>query len=129
MLDLAIIGGGPAGLTAGLYATRGGLKNVVMFEMGMPGGQITGSSEIENYPGQGEIKSGMEFMANWPEQAIKFGLKQEMNQVSKVEKNGDTFKVFTVDGKEWESKSVLLATGSVPRRAGFKGEDEFFGST
>ena len=55
MLDLAIIGGGPAGLTAGLYATRGGLKNVVMFEMGMPGGQITGSSEIENYPGQAEI--------------------------------------------------------------------------
>ena len=56
MLDLAIIGGGPAGLTAGLYATRGGLANVVMFEMGMPGGQITGSSEIENYPGQGEVK-------------------------------------------------------------------------
>lgn len=61
MLDLAIIGGGPAGLTAGLYATRGGLANVVMFEMGMPGGQITGSSEIENYPGhcsgQDAIKS------------------------------------------------------------------------
>jgi len=52
MLDLAIIGGGPAGLSAGLYATRGGLKNVVMFEKGMPGGQITSSSEIENYPGQ-----------------------------------------------------------------------------
>ena len=51
MLDLAIIGGGPAGLSAGLYATRGGLKNVVMFEKGMPGGQITSSSEIENYPG------------------------------------------------------------------------------
>lgn len=49
MLDLAIIGGGPAGLAAGLYATRGGLKNVVMFERGMPGGQITSSSEIENY--------------------------------------------------------------------------------
>lgn len=127
MLDLAIIGGGPAGLTAGLYATRGGLKDVVMFEMGMPGGQITGSSEIENYPGQGEIKSGMEFMANWPEQSLRFGLKQEMNQISKVEKNGDTFKVYAVDGKEWEAKSVLLATGSVPRRAGFKGEDEFFG--
>ena len=127
MLDLAIIGGGPAGLTAGLYATRGGLKNVTMFEMGMPGGQITGSSEIENYPGQGEIKSGMDFMENWPEQSLRFGLKQEMNQVSNVVKNGDIFKLTTVDGKEWEAKSVLLATGSVPRRAGFKGEDEFFG--
>lgn len=55
MLDLAIIGGGPAGLTAGLYATRGGLKNVTMFEKGMPGGQITQSSEIENYPGQLDV--------------------------------------------------------------------------
>ena len=51
VLDCAIIGGGPAGLTAGLYATRGGLENVTMFEKGMPGGQITQSSEIENYPG------------------------------------------------------------------------------
>ncbi|MFW2516893.1 FAD-dependent oxidoreductase, partial [Aliarcobacter butzleri] len=58
MLDLAIIGGGPAGLSAGLYATRGGLKNVFMFEMGLPGGQISSSSEIDNYPGQVAIVSG-----------------------------------------------------------------------
>jgi len=62
MLDLAIIGGGPAGLTAGLYATRGGLKDVVMFEKGMPGGQITGSSEIENYPGVSHEVTGLELM-------------------------------------------------------------------
>lgn len=127
MLDLAIIGGGPAGLTAGLYATRGGLKNVVMFEMGMPGGQITTSSEIENYPGQGQIMSGMELMANWPEQCQKFGLKHEMNQVTNVKKVNDIFEVTSGDGKVQEAKSVLLATGSVPRRAGFKGENEFFG--
>lgn len=127
MLDLAIIGGGPAGLTAGLYATRGGLKNVVMFEMGMPGGQITGSSEIENYPGQGQIMSGMDLMANWPEQCQKFGLKHEMNQVTNVKKVNDIFEVTTGDGKVQEAKAVLLATGSVPRRAGFKGENEFFG--
>jgi len=127
MLDLAIIGGGPAGLTAGLYATRGGLKDVTMFEMGMPGGQITGSSEIENYPGQNGVVSGMELMEKWPEQCQKFGLKHEMNQVSQVTKNGDIFTVKTSDGKTQEAKAVLLATGSVPRRAGFKGEDEFFG--
>ncbi|WP_044416439.1 thioredoxin-disulfide reductase [Halarcobacter anaerophilus] len=127
MLDLAIIGGGPAGLTAGLYATRGGLKDVTMFEMGMPGGQITGSSEIENYPGQGEIMSGMDLMQNWPEQCQKFGLKHEMSQVSRVTKNGNIFTVTTSDGKTQEAKSVLLATGSVPRKAGFKGENEFFG--
>ena len=127
MLDLAIIGGGPAGLTAGLYATRGGLNNVTMFEMGMPGGQITGSSEIENYPGQGNIMTGMELMENWPAQAMKFGLNHEMNQVSNVVKNDNIFTITTADGKVCEAKSVLLATGSVPRRAGFKGENEFFG--
>jgi len=63
MLDCAIIGGGPAGLTAGLYTTRGGLKNVVMFEMGLPGGQITQSSEIENIQGFfKKEKVGMDFM-------------------------------------------------------------------
>ncbi|MDZ7818447.1 MAG: thioredoxin-disulfide reductase [Aliarcobacter sp.] len=127
MLDLAIIGGGPAGLTAGLYATRGGLKNVVMFEMGMPGGQITGSSEIENYPGQAEIVSGMDLMANWPEQCQRFGLKHEMNQITSITKDGDIFNITGVDGKKYEAKTVLMATGSVPKRAGFKGENEFFG--
>jgi len=127
MLDLAIIGGGPAGLTAGLYATRGGLGNVTMFEMGMPGGQITGSSEVENYPGQSEIVTGMDLMENWPEQCKRFGLKHEMNQIDTVVKVGDIFKLTAIDGKEYEAKTVLMATGSVPRRAGFKGEDELFG--
>lgn len=127
MLDLAIIGGGPAGLTAGLYATRGGLKNVVMFEMGMPGGQITSSSEIENYPGQVEVVSGMDLMANWPEQCQRFGLKHEMAQIDRVTKSGDIFTLITNDKKEFQAKTVLIATGSVPKRAGFKGENEFFG--
>ena len=127
MLDLAIIGGGPAGLTAGLYATRGGLKNVIMFEMGMPGGQITSSSEIENYPGQVEVVSGMDLMANWPEQCQRFGLKHEMAQIDRVTKSGDVFTLTTNDKKEFQAKTVLIATGSVPKRAGFKGENEFFG--
>ena len=127
MLDLAIIGGGPAGLTAGLYATRGGLKDVVMFEMGMPGGQITGSSEIENYPGQAEVVSGMDLMQNWPEQCQRFGLKHEMNQITSITKENNIFNIIGVDGKKYEAKTVLMATGSVPKRAGFKGENEFFG--
>ena len=127
MLDLAIIGGGPAGLTAGLYATRGGLKNVVMFEMGMPGGQITSSSEIENYPGQIEVVSGMDLMMKWPEQCQRFGLKHEMAQIERVTKSGDIFTLTTNDKKEFQAKTVLIATGSVPKRAGFKGENEFFG--
>ncbi|MFC2074294.1 NAD(P)/FAD-dependent oxidoreductase [Campylobacterota bacterium] len=128
MLDLAIIGGGPAGLTAGLYATRGGLENVTMFEKGMPGGQITGSSEIENYPGvTGEI-SGMDLMMPWPEQCQRFGLKHSMVEVLKVEHNSDgNFIIHKGDGTNEEAMSVIVCTGSTPRRAGFKGEDKLFG--
>ena len=127
ILDCAIIGGGPAGLTAGLYTTRGGLENVTMFEKGMPGGQITSSSEIENYPGvTGEI-TGMDLMMPWPEQCQKFGLKHEMVEVTRVSKEGDTFKIHKADGNVDEAHSVIIGTGSRPRRAGFAGEDEFFG--
>ncbi|SMP88746.1 thioredoxin reductase (NADPH) [Epsilonproteobacteria bacterium SCGC AD-311-C15] len=127
ILDCAIVGGGPAGLTAGLYTTRGGLENVTMFEKGMPGGQITQSSEIENYPGvTGEI-TGMDLMIPWPEQCQKFGLKHDMVEVTRVSKDGDIFKIYKGDGTVSEAYSVIIGTGSSPRRAGFAGEDEFFG--
>ena len=127
MLDLAIIGGGPAGLTAGLYATRGGLKNVTMFEKGLPGGQITQSSEIENYPGQLDVVTGMELMDKWPSQCQKFGLKHDMSEVKNITKNGDIFTLTLGNGESCEAKTVLIATGSVPKAAGIKGEAEFFG--
>ena len=128
MLDCAIIGGGPAGLTAGLYATRGGLKSVVMFESGMPGGQITQSSEIENYPGFFDhTKTGMDFMDTWQKQCFSFGLKHEMKSVQKVSKKDNIFEILLEDGSVVEAKTVIVCTGSVPKRAGFKGEDEFFG--
>jgi len=127
MLDLAIIGGGPAGLTAGLYATRGGLKAVVMFEKGMPGGQIMGSSEIENYPGIAHKVTGVELMEPWPEQCMRFGMKHRMEEVSRVSKDGDIFSIALSSGEVVEAKSVLISTGSTPRRAGIKGEDIFFG--
>ncbi len=127
MLDLAIIGGGPAGLSAGLYATRGGLKNVVMFEKGMPGGQITSSSEMENYPGVAEVKSGFDFMAPWQEQCFRFGLKHEMAEVERVLKQGEHFILILSDKKQIEAKSVIVATGGSPKKSGVKGEDVFWG--
>ncbi|WP_041675525.1 thioredoxin-disulfide reductase [Sulfurimonas autotrophica] len=127
MLDCAIIGGGPAGLTAGLYTTRGGLENVTMFERGMPGGQITQSSEIENYPGVTGDITGMDLMMPWPEQCQKFGLKHDMAEVSRISKDGDIFTVTKSDATTIEAHSVIVCTGSSPRRAGFKGEDIFFG--
>ncbi|PAF54190.1 thioredoxin-disulfide reductase [Helicobacter sp. 13S00482-2] len=127
MIDLAIIGGGPAGLSAGLYATRGGIKDVVLFEKGMPGGQITGSSEIENYPGVKEVLSGLDFMEPWQEQCFRFGLKHEMVEVSTITKEGKIFKIFQNDGKVVEARSVIVTTGGRPKRTGIKGEDEFWG--
>jgi len=127
ILDCAIIGGGPAGLTAGLYTTRGGLENVVMFEKGMPGGQITSSSEIENYPGVTGDISGMDLMMPWPEQCQKFGLKHEMVNIVRITKQNDVFTIHKEDGTTTDAHSVIIGTGSSPRRAGFAGEDEFFG--
>jgi len=115
-------------LTAGLYATRGGLKNVVMFEAGMPGGQITQSSEIENYPGFFEHdKTGMDFMDGWQKQCFHFGLKHEMKKVESVAKTDDCFTVTVEGGETVAAKTVIVCTGSTPKRAGFKGEDAFFG--
>lgn len=128
MLDCAIIGGGPAGLSAGLYATRGGLKNVVMFEKGLPGGQITSSSEIENYPGSPEILSGLDFMASWPEQCMRFGLKHAMEEVLRISKQSDgIFDIALSGGKHERAKSVIISTGATPKRANFEGEATFFG--
>ena len=127
MIDLAIIGGGPAGLSAGLYATRGGVKNVVLFEKGMPGGQITGSSEIENYPGIKEIKSGLDFMEPWQEQCFRFGLKHEMAVVNQITKNGAHFTIHHDGSKTTEARAVILATGGSPKRTGVLGESDLWG--
>lgn len=128
MLDFAIIGGGPAGLSAGLYATRGGLSNVVMFEKGMPGGAITQSSEVENYPGIAEVKTGLELMEAWPEQCGRFGLKTEMDEARNLSLNSDgSFHIKTASGNSFDALSVVVCTGGKPRRAGFKNEDKFFG--
>ncbi len=129
ILDCAIIGGGPAGLTAGLYASRGGLKKVVMYEMGMPGGQITQSSEIENYPGvfrENPPLTGMDLMESWPAQCKHFGMVHEMKEVKRVSRDGELFEI-DLGSEKVKAKTVVVCTGSTPKRAEFKGEDEFFG--
>ena len=98
-----------------------------MYEKGMPGGQITLSSEVENYPGICEPVSGMELMECWPKQAMRFGLKHEMEEVKRVRKDEEGFVVELASGKEQKAKSVIVATGSTPKRAGFEGEEEFLG--
>jgi thioredoxin reductase (NADPH) len=123
--ELIIIGGGPAGLSAGLYASRMGL-DATIYEKLTPGGQITLSSEIENYPGVCEVKSGLDLMQCWPKQAKRFGCKIESNEVKSIKKIDNYFEIELFD-KKIKSLSVIVATGASPKRAGFENEEKFIG--
>ena len=123
--DITIIGAGPAGLSAGIYASRLGKKTLIL-EKCAPGGQITISSEIENYPGICEVKSGLEFMACWSEQAKKFGAEIKSEEAEKLTMENGKWKIKTYKN-EYETKAVIVATGSTPKKAGFEGEEEFMG--
>jgi thioredoxin reductase (NADPH) len=130
MYDVIIIGAGPGGLSAGLYTGRMGL-NTLIIEKLSPGGQITQSSEIENYPGVCEVKTGLELMQCWPEQTMKFGAKiicEEVQSISQWKmENGKSGFIIKTPKNEYKSLSVILATGATPKKAGFKGEEEYIG--
>jgi len=124
MYDLIIIGGGPAGLTAGIYAQRARLKTLLL-EKEMVGGQIAVSDVIENYPGFPSI-SGAELMEKFEQQARGLGLEIKLTDVVAVQKKGEEKIVKTSDG-DLIAKSVIVATGAKPRRLGIPGEKELTG--
>ncbi len=124
-VDVAIIGAGPAGLTAGIYTGRAQLSTVIL-EKGLPGGQIAQTQEVENYPGFPEVISGPELSERMVKQAEKFGAKIKMAEINSIEKNGTGFLVKGSEG-DYHAKAVIIATGANPRRLGVPGEDEFYG--
>jgi len=124
MYDLIIIGGGPAGLTAGIYAQRARLKTLLL-EKEVIGGQIAVSDVIENYPGFPSI-SGAELMEKFEQQARGLGLEIKLTDVVAVQKKGEEKIVKTSDG-DLIAKSVIVATGAKPRRLGIPGEKELTG--
>ena len=124
-VDVVIVGGGPAGLTAGIYAGRGQLETVIL-EKGLPGGQIAQTQEVENYPGFDEVVSGPELSQRMVRQAEKFGAEIMMEEVLGVERRGADFLVRGYDAT-YQAKAVIIATGANPRRLGVPGEDEFYG--
>ncbi|GBF04090.1 thioredoxin reductase [Deinococcus aerius] len=127
--DVVIIGGGPAGLTAAIYAGRGSLSTLVL-EKGLPGGQIAQTEEVENYPGFPEPISGMELSQRMVQQAEKFGARIEMDEVEAIESTPTSHPyVFTVRGYSgtYRARSVILATGANPRRLNVPGEEHFWG--
>lgn len=113
MIDVLIIGGGPAGLTASIYAKRGG-KSVLVLERESFGGQIASSPRVENFPTIKSI-SGMELMDRLLEQATELGVDVDVDEVKKIEKVDDYFKVHT-EYTIIEAKSVIVATGCSPRK-------------
>jgi len=124
MYDLIIIGGGPAGLTAGIYAQRMKLKTVLLEKEGL-GGQIALSDIIENYPGFPSI-SGMELMQKFEGHAKGLGLEIKLTTVEGISLDGNWRVVKTHEG-ELLAKAIIIATGAKPRKIGVPGEKEFLG--
>jgi thioredoxin reductase (NADPH) len=124
--DVIIVGGGPAGLTSGLYLRRAGLQAILLEKL-LCGGTPLNTERIENYPGFPEPVSGRELMERMRRQAEGSGLEiNELKEVVRVSKEGGAFLVETGAGT-WKALSVIVATGTVPKRLGIKGEAELIG--
>lgn len=123
--DVIIIGGGPAGLTSGIYAGRANLKTLIL-EKGLPGGQIAQTDEVENYPGFPEPISGPELSERMVQQAKRFGAQIAMDEVQALEKTPEGFVVRGYEG-DYKGRAVILATGANPKKLGVPGEEKFYG--
>lgn len=122
--DVIVIGAGPGGLTAGLYASRANLS-VLILDRGIYGGQMNNTAEVENYPGFKSIL-GPDLAEKMYQGAIQFGAEYAYGSVEKVEVNGDLRQVIT-DSETYEAPVVIIATGSQYRKLGVEGEAEYAG--
>ena len=123
--DIAIVGGGPAGLSAAIYAARGGLKTVI-FEQALIGGQIVVTADVENYPGFEENLSGFDIADKMQKQAEKFNAEIRLEEVKAIGTEG-LCKVVETSRGLYRVKSVILATGAHPRKLAVPGEEKFTG--
>ena len=125
MYDLIIIGGGPAGLTAGLYSARARL-NVLMLEKLAPGGQVMNTDWVENYPGFPDGISGFELVDKMKNQAEKFGLKIQNDEVTGLELSADQ-KIVVTQKQRIETRALILCTGATWKKLGVEGEESLMG--
>jgi len=123
--DVVIIGGGPAGLTAGLYTSRARL-NSLLIEKGLIGGQITNAERVENFPGFPEGISGFELGELMHRQATRYGLETIMSEVTGIDLKGEQKIVKTTEG-DFTTRAIVIAGGSVYQKLGVPGEKEFTG--
>ena len=125
--EAVIVGGGPAGLTAGLYLSRGN-RRTLLLEKESVGGYIMNVANIENYPGFSEGVVGSVLGSEMKGQAIKYGLKIERNEVIAIEASPGTKSVMCMDGASYTTSVLIIAGGSVPGKLGVPGEDKFRGN-
>lgn len=125
MYDCIIIGAGPAGISAGIYAARASMKTIII-ERGTPGGLIAKTDEIANYPGAEDVPTGPELIERMVKQAKSFGAEFITDTVVNVDFSGTT-KIVYGENTTYEAKSVIIATGSNPRLLEVPGEKEFTG--
>lgn len=126
MYDVVIIGGGAAGLSAALYACRGGMKTIVL-EAVTFGGQINYTYDVDNYPGFFNNPKGEELSKSFLKHAEKFGAEISAEKVRDIENYDKPIKTVVTRKKRYETKTVIFATGASPRKLGVKGEDAFAG--
>lgn len=126
MENVIILGTGCAGLTAAIYTARANLEPLVL-EGSQPGGQLTTTSEVENFPGFPDGVDGFEMMDKLRKQATRFGTRYEHAVVDRIESKDDGTKVLHAGEKTFAAKAVIVATGARPRLLGIPGEKEFFG--
>lgn len=127
MYDIIIIGGGAAGMSAAIYAKRGGMKTLVL-EKSAIGGQAVKTYEIDNYPGFCDVPSGAELMLKFKEHAEKFGVEIRTESVKEIEGLAENIKIVKTRRGEYRTRTIIFATGAAPKKLGIPGEAELAGA-
>jgi thioredoxin reductase (NADPH) len=127
MHKIIIIGSGPAGFTAGIYAARAGLEPLLFASSIEPGGELMKTTDVENFPGFPDGIQGPELMQKMQAQAEKFGTVVKYDDVESVDVTGDVKRVTVADGTVYEAQALIFATGSAYRKLGLPEEDRLSG--
>jgi thioredoxin reductase (NADPH) len=124
-LKCLIIGAGPAGYTAAIYAARAGMKPL-MYTGPQPGGQLMITNDVENYPGYPDGRMGPEMMDDFKKQAARFGVEMRQQLITQVDFTGPVHKVWSESGEEIEAYTVIIATGANAKWLGIPGEQRLW---